>query len=251
MSAPYYSDEHVTLYHGDWREVIDPGLTADLILTDPPYGETSLDWDRWPDGWPALAARHSRSMWCFGSMRMFLDQRNEFEAWRLSQDVVWRKNRGSGFATDRFSRIHEHALHWYRGDWGAIHHDVPRIPAQHGYKGMKVRNGQASHTGKIGTGHEYVDDGTRLHPSVIEAPNKHRNGLNETEKPVPVLEPLISYGCPVGGLVIDLYAGSGSTLAAARNLGRRSIGFEKREEQCEKTARRLSQGVLTFDEGIA
>ena len=54
----YYQDDSVTLYVGDWRELIPADYTADLILTDPPYGETSLTWDRWPTGWPTLAARH-------------------------------------------------------------------------------------------------------------------------------------------------------------------------------------------------
>ena len=59
MSAPYYADEQVALFLGDWRELIPADYTADLILTDPPYGETSLEWDRWPTGWPTLAARHA------------------------------------------------------------------------------------------------------------------------------------------------------------------------------------------------
>ena len=56
MSAPYYQDELVTLYHGRFEDVLPAlgPLTVDLILTDPPYGETSLDWDRWPTGWPTL-----------------------------------------------------------------------------------------------------------------------------------------------------------------------------------------------------
>ena len=38
MSTPYYQDEHVMLFVGDWRELIPTDFTADLILTDPPYG---------------------------------------------------------------------------------------------------------------------------------------------------------------------------------------------------------------------
>lgn len=47
---PYYADEHVQLYLGDMREVLPAlGIEADACITDPPYGETSLAWDRWPE----------------------------------------------------------------------------------------------------------------------------------------------------------------------------------------------------------
>lgn len=245
---PYYSDEHVTLYLGDWRELIPASLTADLILTDPPYGETSLSWDRWPTGWPALAARHSRSMWCFGSMRMFLDRGTEFADWRLSQDVVWEKNNGSGFHADRFRRIHEHALHWYRGDWADIYHIAPRVPNEGPDQGA-VRGGanRVPHYGGL-RANTWTDDGTRMMTSVMRIKNMRSRAINETEKPVPLLEPLVHYGCPPGGTVLDLFSGSGSTLVAARNLGRKAVGYEIREAQAEQTARRLSQGVLDFGE---
>jgi len=243
---PYYSDEAVSLYHGDFRELLPEDFRADLILTDPPYGETSLDWDRWPTGWPMLAARHADAMWCFGSMRMFLDHRDEFAAWKLSQDVVWEKHNGSGFASDRFKRVHEFALHWYRGDWSDAHHDTPRVPGGSGHKSVRKR-GLTPHTSEIGdTG--YVDDGLRLVRSVIYQPSMQQRAINETEKPVPLLEPLLAYGCPSGGTVLDLFAGSSSTLFAARNLGRKAVGYEKRESQCEKAALRLAQGVLDFGE---
>jgi site-specific DNA-methyltransferase (adenine-specific) len=76
----------------------------------------------------------------------------------------------------------------------------------------------------------------------------HGRAINETEKPVPLLEPLVAYACPPGGTVLDLFAGSCSTLVAVRHLGqgRKAVGFEVREEQCEAAARRLSQGILDF-----
>lgn len=249
MSAPYYQDESVTLYHGDWRELIAAGFTADLIVTDPPYGETSLTWDRWPDGWPALAARHSRSMWCFGSMRMFLDRRDDFTDWRLSQDVVWEKHNGSGFHADRFKRVHEHALHWYRGDWSDLYHVPPTTPDA--TPRTVRRKARPTHTGNIdASSYTSHDGGPRIMRSVQYVRSMHGSAINETEKPTGIVEPLISYGSPRGGLILDLFAGSGSTLAAARNLGMRAIGYELREEQCEAAARRLSQGVLDLG-GIA
>jgi site-specific DNA-methyltransferase (adenine-specific) len=240
----YYEDEWATLHHGDWRDLIPADFTADLIVADPPYGETSLSWDRWPTGWPSLAARHSRSMWCFGSMRMFLDRRAEFADWRLSQDVVWEKHNGSNAASDRFARVHEHALHWYRGPWGEIHHETPTTSdATPGT--VRRKAGPAHWLGARGasiyTSHA---GGPHRMRSVIFERSMHRRAINETEKPVPLLEPLIAYACPPGGTVLDLFTGSAAALVAARNLGRRGVGYEVREEQCEAVARRLSQGVL-------
>ncbi|MFB7899889.1 DNA-methyltransferase [Streptomyces xiamenensis] len=245
--APYWSDGQVTLYHGDMREILPALGTVDLVLADPPYAETALAWDRWPDGWPAIAAEVTRSMWCFGSMRMFLARHGEFEAagWRMSQDVVWEKHNGSGFASDRFKRVHEHALHWYRGDWSGVHHDTPRVPGEYDPKGRtrgRRRPDRADHAGQIAAV-DYVDDGLRLARSV-QYHRSVRRGLHPTEKPTSLLLPLITYACPPGGTVIDPFAGSGSTLDAARQSGRRAIGVEADERYCEAISGRLAQGAL-------
>lgn len=252
--TPYYSDEHVTLILGDALEVLDGiGDTFDAVVTDPPYGETALEWDRWPAGWPSAVAAVSRSMWCFGSMRMFLDRRDDFAEWKLSQDIVWEKHTGTSLANDRFRRIHEHALHWYRGDWGGIRHETPRVKREGPKVATVVTNYETpAYTQGAKAGRFWEDDGTRLQTSVLRARTMHRQGaINPTQKPVPILEPLIEYACPPGGVVLDPFAGSGSTAIAARNLGRRAVLIEAREEQCEKTAVRLSQGVLDFGEVTA
>ena len=249
---PYYQDDTVTLYHGDCREIL-PTLREifALIVADPPYGETSLEWDRWPDGWPAELLGYSNSMWCFGSMRMLLLHRTEFDDWKFSQDIVWEKHNGSSLASDRFTRVHEFATFWYRGEWRTIYHETPTtadatprtvrrkaLPPQHqGARGPSVYTSQ--------------DGGPRLMRSVIYARSMHGSALNETEKPVGLLEPLITYACPPDGLILDPFAGSASSLVAARNLGRRAIGIELREEQCEKAALRLSQQPLSFGDGAA
>ena len=244
MVAPYFEADGVTLYLGDCREILPTlSLRADLVIADPPYAETSLAWDRWPSGWPALLADYADSMWCFGSMRMFLDRRDDFAAWKLSQDVVWEKHNGSGFAADRFKRVHEIATHWYRGDWAEIHHDTPTIPGEPRPSArIRMREGPG-HQGAIGASrYEYGD--TRLARSVIYSPSMHKQAVNETQKPEGIVEPLARYGCPRGGLVLDPFAGSGTTGAVAKALGMRAVLIEFREEQCEHAANRLSQACL-------
>lgn len=248
MLTPYWSDPdgQVQLYLGDCREVL-PALTlqVDAIVTDPPYAETSLLWDQWPDAWPALAATAARSMWCFGSMRMFLDRGADFTSagWKLSQDIVWEKHNGSGFQNDRFKRVHEHALHWYLGDWRDQHHDVPTT-ADAMAKAVR-RKQRPTHLGDIGRGSFTSEDGgPRLMRSVIAMRSMHGRALHPTEKPVGLLDPLIRYTCPPGGTVLDLFAGSGSTLDTARQAGRHAIGIEADERYCDATAKRLSQMTL-------
>jgi site-specific DNA-methyltransferase (adenine-specific) len=243
-----FDDGQVQLWHGRFQDVLPAlGIHPDVVLADPPYGETSLEWDRWPVGWPALVAEHASSMWCFGSMRMFLDRRDEFAGWQMSQDVVWEKQNGTGATGDRFLRVHEHAVHWYRGPWAEAHHDVPRTAGQARPAARIRERGTTPHRGMYAaSGYEYSD--TRMARSVIYARNMHgRGAIHPTEKPQGLLEPLVVYGCPPGGLVLDVFAGSSSTLLAARNTGRRAIGIEMRAEQCELAVRRLEQGVLTLE----
>lgn len=241
---PYFDAGDVQLYRGDMREVL-PGLdvAADCVVADPPYGETALSWDRWPDGWPDALLEASRSMWCFGSMRMFLERALQFGAWRMSQDVVWEKHDGSGFATDRFRRVHEYALHFYHGQWSELRHEVPRIGVRGPDKSVRRVAVAKGHHGDRGAS-SYVDDGTRLMRSVIQVRNMHGRNLHPTEKPPGILAPLIEYACPPGGLILDPFAGSGSTAVAARLTGRRAVLIEADERYCEVIARRLAQDVL-------
>lgn len=244
MIEPYYADDTVTLYRGDMREILPAlDLDVDCCVTDPPYGETSLSWDRWPDGWPTLVSGVTSSLWCFGSMRMFLDRRAEFDGWKLSQDVVWEKHNGSSFAADRFKRVHEVATHWYRGPWSGISHAVPVVPGQPRHQDRILVRSSTKHTGKIGSkGYEYGD--TRLARSVVRARSMHGKAIHPTEKPVEVLLPLIEYACPPGGTVLDPFAGSGSTAVAARMSGRRAVLIEADPAYCNVIARRLAQDVL-------
>lgn len=239
-----YEDDSVTLIHGDWRTMVDRLPLADCVITDPPYGETSLEWDRWPDGWPSLV--RERSMWCFGSLRMFMDRRGDFEGWQHAQEIVWEKHNGSSFHADRFKRVHELAVHFYRGQWADVWRE-PVMVAEATARTVR-RKGRPAHTGHIGDHYfESHDGGPKLQRSVIFARSCHGYAVHPTQKPLEIVEPLVAYACPPGGLVLDPFAGSGTTLLAAKRLGRRAIGVEAREDYCEAAVARLSQGVFGLE----
>lgn len=229
-----------SVVQGDCLELmqqLDDG-SVDAVITDPPYCETSLGWDKWPKLWLHVAP--CKSLWCFGSMRMFFDKLEEFSfsGWKLSQDIVWEKQNGSGFAVDRFNRVHEYALHFYRGSWSEVYHETPRVPTDSANKSMRFRS-QTPHRGEIGnTG--YVDDGTRLVRSVLQIPNEHGKADHPTQKPVTLVQYLVEYATPEGGIILDPFAGSGTTLVAAAKLGRHFLGFEIYPEYCEIARKRIA-----------
>lgn len=220
MSAPYYQDDHVTLYHGDCREVT-AWLDADVLVTDPPYGV------KWQSGQmdsgiaprirgvagdddtsvrdAALEAWGNRPAVIFGSWRIARPR-------RVRHLLIWHKaTRKPGFTTSPWYPSHEEI--YVLGD---------------GFLGYP--------TGTVITTREHRD-GANGHVA--------RSG-HPTPKPVGLMETLLTK-CPPGAIA-DPFAGSGSTLIAARTLGRRAIGVEIHEPYCELIARRLDQGVLDFEE---
>lgn len=243
LPPPYWNDDYVTLYHGDARHIL-PSLKADCVITDPPYGETNLVWDRWPDGWLSSAAMIAPQMWCFGSFRMFVDKHNEFrDHWKIAQEVIWEKHNGSNSFADRFRRVHELAVHFYRGDWSALHIE-PQFTNDATARTVhrKRRPPQRSEIG----GHSYrsEDGGPRLMNSVIYARSCHGYAIHPTQKPEAIITPLMLYSVPLGGVVVDCFAGSGTVLHVARKTGRRAIGIEADEKYCRAIADRLAQKEL-------
>ena len=83
--------------------------------------------------------------------------------------------------------------------------------------------------------------------SVIFERSCHGYAEHPTQKPLGILRLLMTYSSPKGGIVLDPFAGSGSALVAAMEIGRQAIGVEIEERYCEVAAKRLSQEVLCFD----
>lgn len=252
--TPYYADDWVTLYHGDCRGIL-PDLDlipVGLVVADPPYGETSLDWDVPVRDWLPLVQQVGY-LWCFGSLRMFMSQATAFSGWRFSQDVagidelVWEKHNGSNFAADRFKRVHELVGLFYRGRWDEHYHQPVTTPTSRARRvTYRPDHDQPAHTGKIGRRRDYRRDegGPLLMRSVIYARNEHRQAIHPTQKPEEVVGPLVEYACRPGGTVLDPFAGSSTTLRVAKDRNRHAIGIELDEAMCEKAALRLGQEVL-------
>lgn len=220
---------------------------ADCIITDPPYGETSLAWDTLCHRWPRLALQWLRpggSMWVFGSLRSFMASAAAFDDWTQAQDVLWEKHNGSNAFKDRFRRVHEHAVQFYVGKWGDVYKQ-PLFTHDAVARSVK-RTGRAAKTwGEIGPAEFKSDNGgPRLMRSVMFARSCHGSAVHPTQKPLDVLKPLIEYSCPPGGTVLDPFMGSGSTGVAALQLGRRFIGIELDPEYVALARERLTNETL-------
>lgn len=229
-----------TLYLADCRDVAPTLHGVDATIADPPYGDTSLDWDRLTNGWQALVP--SRSMWCFGSLRYFLATVGAFDGWKLAQEIVWEKQNGSSFHADRFKRVHELAVQFYRGEWQTLYRD-PQYTNDATKRTIR-RKKRPPHTGHIEQGHYVAEDGgPRMMRSVIYHRNCHGHAIHPTEKPIGLLEPLIRYVCPPGGLIFVPFMGSGSDCEAAIRTGRRAIACETDREHFAEAVDRV-RGAL-------
>lgn len=246
---PYYEHGGISIFHGDCRDMFSSIGRADLIVADPPYGETSLEWDNQIAGWMWRAKAVSTSLWCFGSLQMFMDMArcDEIGDWKRSQEIVWEKHNGSSFHADRFKRVHELAAHFYLGTWDGIYKEVQTTPDATA-RAVR-RKTRPAHTGHIEQS-SYLshDGGPRLMRSVMRVRSCHGYAEHPTQKPLGIVDPLIRYSCPPTGYVLDPFMGSGTTLVAAKNLGRKAIGIEIEERFCEVAAKRLSQEVFEFGE---
>lgn len=213
---PYYADDFVSLFHGDCREVL-AWLEADVLVTDPPYG---------------MAFRSGRDG-AFGVSRIEGDDtsiRDEALAlWGAKPALVcgrWSVPRPPG---TRMVLTWEKGEHVGMGDlslpWKPNTEEVYVLGS--GFEGR--RSGSVLRHLAVADPVGQAARGTRLHP---------------TEKPVGLLASLIEK-CPPGEIA-DPFMGSGTTLVAAKQMGRRSVGVEIDERYCEVAARRLAQEVLDF-----
>jgi DNA modification methylase len=214
---PYYEHAGITIWHGDCREIIPTLSRVDLVLTDPPYG-IGADRNLRANKQHGSAAAPSRDYGSGGwdssapdaeTMRMVVG------AGALA--VVWGGNyfglppSAGWLVWDKDNGRNGYA------DCELAWTNLPQAIRRIRYRWMGMLQ---EHAGS--------DKEERYHP---------------TQKPLPVMRWCLSHA-PEAGTIIDPFAGSGTTLRAAMDLGRRAIGIEIEERYCEIAAKRLSQEVL-------
>jgi tRNA G10 N-methylase Trm11 len=219
MAAPYYEDEWVTLYHGDCH-ALGASLDYELVVTDPPYG-ISLDTTR-----TAKQPKFNKR----GGLRTGINHRPVAEDDQPFDPTEWLTKpcafTGANYFSDRLPRDGR----WHVWD--------------------KTNRGECP-TG-LGNDFEVIWTSWRSGRSEIvpilwagvQRINKHPDSFQHpTQKPVALFEWMLRRNAPAG-TVLDPFAGSGTTLVAAKNLGRQAIGVEIDERYCEIAANRLTQDTL-------
>ena len=259
MSAlePYYADESVTLYHGDCLDVIPTVINEgaiSLILADLPYGMTHCAWDSQID-LGRLWSLFRHSLKADGAVVLTASQ--PFTSTLVASNPgcfrhewIWEKNAGSNFGNIKRQPMKEHESVLVFS-WGKYHYSP--IMQERAASGLaRVRSGVVNYAtksevyagGLTGTASSIRPD--LRYPRSIQRFNRER-GLHPTQKPVALMRYVIDTYTEPGWVVLDPCAGSGSTLVAAKQLGRKAIGVEIDESYCEVIAKRLDQGVLNFD----
>ena len=212
---PYYEDDLVTLYHGDCLKEL-AWLEADVLVSDVPYGMAFKSGRQGSLG-SSVIAGDSDTVARDGALAL----------WGGRPAIVfgrWSVPRPNG---TRMVLVWEKGEHVGMGDlsipWKPNTEEVYVLG--HGFVGKRTGS-VLRHLAIAGTVGQAAR-GTRHHP---------------TQKPLGLMSELIAK-CPPG-VIADPFAGSGSTLVAAKALGRKAIGVELEEKYCEVAAKRLAQDVL-------
>lgn len=224
--TPYYQDSTCTIYHADCFDVLPTLETVDLLLTDPPYAPQTHEGARTGDygsralvDFSPVSAALLRDLfatalvarWIVATMdwRHIADlERQPPDGCRFVRFGIWVKPNGAPqFTGDRPATGWEGV--------GILHRD-----------GGRMRwNGGGSHS--------------------VWTANKI-NSEHPTGKPISLFQQFVQLFSDPGATVLDPFMGGGTTLRAAKNLGRKAIGIEIEERYCEIAAKRLSQEVLAL-----
>ena len=219
----YYQDDYVTLYHGDCLEQTE-WLDADVLVTDPPYG---INVEQRLGSWYGVKERR-RTKSVIANDKTPEIRDDVLELWGSAPAIVfgsWKVERPP---------LTKHRLIWYK-------------------KGQAPGPANASFMSQDEEIYVWGDGFVKSAPpfrSVITTTESRGTEVGKighpTPKPIGLMETLIER-CP-DGVIADPFAGSGATLIAARNLGRKAIGVELEEKYCEIIASRLANQTFDFSQ---
>lgn len=254
---PYYDHAGITIYHGDCLEVM-PGLpeqTIDAVICDPPYGTTACAWDTvipFAPMWAAIKRLiRPRAPVVLFSSQPFTSAlvMSNLDWFRYSW--VWDKGRGFNpqLANIQPMKCHEDISvfaregHTYNPQKRALDREDRRniksgSPNRKDGGGHRILSGSELITG-IRVFTDRFPESIICYPAVAQTERRH-----ETEKPLELMRYLLQTYTEPDATVLDFACGSGTTLRAAKDLGRKAIGIEIEERYCEIAARRLQQEVL-------
>jgi DNA modification methylase len=220
---PYYEHGGITIYHGDCREVL-PHVAADALICDPPYG-VGLGVDK-----DMRAAGHGLAKQAYATYDDTYENLIEIIVPALAAALKSVK-RGAVFS-------------------GPHLQEMPKADA---VGGIYCPAASGRHKWGFKTFLPVLFYGTdpRLHfgarPIVIQSTATAEKNGHPCPKPIEWMRWLIERSTLDSETILDPLMGSGTTLRAAKDLGRRAIGIEIEERYCEIAARRLSQEVLQLE----
>ncbi len=227
----------VSLHHGDCLEIMKtlPEKSVDLILCDLPYGTTECKWDQiipfaplWEQYWRLLKTG--------GAVVLFASEvftacliLSQPEKYRYS--LVWRKSKVGRFAQAKLRFLNEHEDIVVFSEGKCSQNSLVKMryypqglkPFNKVMKDTSYKNGLRENRKPLPA---YLQEYTGYPKSVLDFPSVSRT-VHPTQKPVPLLEYLISSYTQEGDTVLDNCMGSGSTGVASTNLQRNFIGIEK------------------------
>jgi DNA modification methylase len=212
LPEPYYQDESCTIYHGDCRGLL-PSLNADVVVTDPPYGISKRE-------------------------RTYQRITGEAEPWDAEFPLWWAELMNPNVI----------CLMPGNANLGRCPQRLAAIPYRWTLA-VHVVNGMTR--GAFGYGNwipvmVYADPDVSLYRQTTDvgrvALGRSKKVDHPSPKPIEVMRWIV--GMMPTGDILDPFMGSGTTLLAALELGRKAIGIEIDERYCEIAAKRLSQMVL-------
>lgn len=242
---PYYQHAGITIFLGDCREVLSTLEPVNCTVTSPPYNTLPLSHN--PSGLHA-DRRSGVNQWIQKSVNGYFDSRpeHEYQSWLcgiIEQSIE--KCRGLIWVNHKIRYREGVAIHPARMFPWPIYAEV--IWNRRGSMALNCKRYAPSHEVILGFGTpSYWDDSLNTLMSVWDDIPPQLESEHPCPYPEEIPARLIRSSCPLDGVVLDPFAGIGTTLVAAKNLNREAIGIEINERYAEIAARRLSQEVFAW-----